>query len=166
MANMNSNERLNLKKLIDEMDCDNNTENIRKLKHSTLIRDDIRKLDKMKTTSASLRQGNPEGFKELCQSECHFLFSNYTDIFNKILKDELDLTIMTKLLTVLKMIEDGKVDQHEGSVMVGKILKELYIDSATKRADNIDKEYEDQKVQPIEGKKVSWLEYKKMNQMI
>jgi hypothetical protein len=73
---------------------------------------------------------------------------------------------MTKLLTVLKMIEDGKVDQHEGSVMVGKILKELYIDSATKRADNIDKEYEDQKVQPIEGKKVSWSEYKKMNQMI
>ena len=166
MANMNSSERLNLKKLIDEMECDNNTDNIRKLKHSTLIRDDIRKIDTLKNTQVSMRTTSPEEFNELCQTECPFLFSNYTDIFNKILKDELDFTIMTKLLVVLKLIEDAKVDQHEGSVMVGKILKELYIDSATKRADNLDKEYESQKVKPMEGKNVSWSEYKKMGQTI
>jgi hypothetical protein len=79
------------------------------------------------------------------------------------MKDELDLDIMTKLLIILKMIEDGKVDQHEGSVMVGKALKELYIDSATKRLDNIDKEYESQKIKPVESKKISWTEYKKIN---
>lgn len=166
MANMNSSERLNLKKLIDEMECDNNTDNIRKLKHSTLIRDDIRKIDTLKNTQASMRTTSPEEFKDLCQTECSFLFSNYTDIFNKILKDELDFTIMTKLLIVLKLIEDAKVDQHEGSVMVGKILKELYIDSATKRADNLDKEYESQKTKPVAGKNVSWSEYKKMGQTI
>ena len=99
-------------------------------------------------------------FVELCQIECPFLFNNYTDIFNKMVKNELDLTIMTKLLTVLKLIEDNKVDQHEGSVMVGKILKELYIDSATKRADNINKEYESEKIPFIESKKISWKEYK------
>ena len=166
MANMNATERLNLKRLINESECDNNTENIRKLKHSVLIRNDIRKFENLKTNKASLRTSSPEEFETLCQNECQFLFSNYTDIFNKILKDELDLTIMTKLLVVLKLIEDGKVDQHEGSVMVGKILKELYIDSATKRADNLDKEYETEKTKPIEGKKLSWTEYKKMGQTI
>ena len=31
---------------------------------------------------------------------------------------------------VLKKIEDGEWDQHEASVLVGSILKELYVDSA------------------------------------
>jgi hypothetical protein len=160
---INNNERLNLKKLVDEMDCDDNTDNIRKLKHSVLIRNDIRKIENLKTKNAELKKSKPDEFMSLCESECQFLFNNYTDIFHKVVKDELDLTIMTKLLTVLKMIEDGKVDQHEGSVLVGKILKELYIDSAVKRADNIDKEYESMKVVPIEGKKISWQEFKNMN---
>ena len=38
-----------------------------------------------------------------------------------------------KLINVLKNIEEGDVDQHEGSVVVGKILKEMYIDSALKQ---------------------------------
>jgi|UniRef100_A0A6C0DNG2 hypothetical protein len=160
---INNNERLNLKKLVDEMDCDDNTENIRKLKHSVLIRNDIRKIENLKTKNAELKKSKPDEFITLCEGECPFLFNNYTDIFHKVVKDELDLTIMTKLLTVLKMIEDGKVDQHEGSVLVGKILKELYIDSAVKRADNIDKEYESMKVVPNEGKKISWQEFKSMN---
>jgi hypothetical protein len=69
---------------------------------------------------------------------------------------------MTKLLTILKMIEDEKVDQHEGSVLVGRILKELYLDSAVKRADNLDKERESEKVERVEGKAISWRDYKKM----
>jgi hypothetical protein len=160
MSTLNSDERLNLKKLIDESDCENNTENIRKLKHSKLIRDDVRKMDTLKNSNSELRKSNPEQFTEMCQSECSFLFNNYTDIFNKMLKDELDLTIMTKLLTVLKLIEDNKVDQHEASVMVGKILKELYVDSALKRSDNLDKLYESEKPIPVESKKISWKEYK------
>jgi hypothetical protein len=43
--NFTNDERLNLKRLIDQSDCDNNTEQIRKLKHSILIRDDIRKME-------------------------------------------------------------------------------------------------------------------------
>lgn len=157
MSKLSSQERLNLKKLIDESECENNTENIRQLKHSTLIRDDVRKIDTLRMAHPNM---NSSEFDELCQCECQFLFNNYTDIFNKMVKNELDLTIMTKLLTVLKLIEDNKVDQHEGSVMVGKILKELYIDSAMKRADNIDKEYEDQRAPPVESKIISWKEYK------
>jgi hypothetical protein len=66
---------------------------------------------------------------------------------------------MTKLLIVLKLIEDGKVNQHEGSVMVGKVLKELYVDSALKRGDNLNAE-NDSEPAPSVGKPISWKEYK------
>lgn len=163
MANLNNNERLNLDKLIKESDCENNTEHIRKVKHSVLIRDDIRKMDSLKTRHNDIRLIDVEKFKEICQQECSFLFTNYSDIFNRLIKDELDLTIMTKLLVVLKLIEDSKVDQHEGSVMVGRVLKELYVDSAIKHGDNLDKQYGSEK-QPekVDGMKISWREYKIM----
>lgn len=160
MATLNDSERLHLNKMINESDCENNTETIRRIKHSVLIRDDVRKIDRLKTSEATLRSESPEQYRELCQTQCSFLYNNYTDIFNRLIKDEIDFTIMTKLLTVLKLIEDGKTDQHEGSVMVGKILKELYIDSAIKRADNLDKENEGQKIKMSEGKPLSWKDYK------
>ena len=133
MANLNDKERLNLQKMINEADCDDNTEQIRNIKHSVLIRNDVRKLDSFKKGNRSLQVRDFDRFAEEAKSTCPFLYRNYTDIFNRITKDELDLEIMTKLLMVLKMIEDNKVDQHEGSVMVGKVLKELYVDSALKR---------------------------------
>ena len=72
---------------------------------------------------------------------------------------------MGGLLGVLNMIEDGKVDQHEGSVMVGKLLKELYVDSALKRSENLDKTNESAEV--VEKKdavnKISWEEWKTKN---
>ena len=160
---MNKQESLDLKRLINETQCENNTENIRKLKHSVLIRNDIRNLENLKKTNVSLRKSNSDEFNEVCQKECNFLFNHYTDIFNKIIKDEIDLRIMTKLLICLKLIEDGNVDQHEGSVMVGKILKELYIDSAIKRGENLDKEREAERVEPNSGKKMSWKDFKTLN---
>jgi hypothetical protein len=160
---MDNQDRLNLKRLIDETQCENNTDNIRKLKHSVKIRDDIRKMEQLKQSNSVMRTMDPNQFAELCQNECRFLYNNYTDIFNKIMKDEIDLLIMTKLLSILKMIEDGKVDQHEGSAMVGQILKELYIDSAIKRGNNLDKEHPEEVVEKVEGKQISWRDYKKMN---
>lgn len=162
MANLSDNERLDLKKLVTDLEGVDNTSNIRKIKHSVPMRDDIRTLNNLKISHAELRINNPDEFKSLCQTKCAFLYNNYTDIFNKLIDDELDLTIMTKLLTVLKLIEDGKTDQHEGSVMVGKILKELYVDSAAKRSENLDKKYEADRVVPTTGKSISWREFKQM----
>ena len=161
---MNPEEKLNLKKLLHNSDCEDNTETIRKVKHSVKIHDDICRLEKLKKTDGHMRATDPPGFLELCQKHAWFLFSNYTDIFNKLLKDELNLSIMTQLLNVLKMIEDGNVDQHEGSVLVGKILKELYIDYALKRSENLDRENEEDKVPPVEGKPISWKEFKQMSE--
>jgi hypothetical protein len=153
---MNSREKLDLKKLVSEMGADDNTENIRKLKHSTLIRDDIRRIGVIKNTYQ-----NKDEILDHAQRECCFLFTNYTDIFNKVIKDELDLDIMTRLLVILKLIEDGKVDQHEGSVMVGKILKELYIDSALKTSEKIDKQYADATPElKTANNPISWQEWK------
>lgn len=45
MSGLSDNERLQLQKMINESECDDNTDQIRKLKHSILLRDDIRKLD-------------------------------------------------------------------------------------------------------------------------
>ena len=156
-----SEERLNLKRLINETECDDNTATIRELKHSVLIRDDIRRLDLLKKENEAIRSLDPDGFLVMAQSQASFLYNKYTDLFNKIMKDELDLAIMTRLLAILKMIEDEKVDQHEGSVLVGRILKELYLDSAVKRADNLDKENEGSKKALVESKPVSWKQYKR-----
>jgi len=157
---MNNEERLNLKKLVSEIDCVNNTDNIRKIKHSELIRDDIRKMELLKMHKKNIYETDPAEFTELCKSKCLFLYTNYTDIFNKIIVGELNLDIMAQLLYVLKLIEEEQVDQHEGSAMVGKILKELYIDSAIKRGEKLDKQNEVEKPTEIAEKKISWNEWK------
>jgi hypothetical protein len=161
---MNSQERINLKKLVEESDCVDNTENIRKVKHSTKILNDIRTAEQLKKKHAELRETDPEAFADLCRNECAFMFMNYPDILNKEINDELNLGIMVRLVQVLQMIEEGKVDQHEGSVIVGKFLKELYVDSALRRADNLDKQHASEVEEVVsEPKTISWKEYKKMN---
>ena len=162
---MNGQESINLKKLISNFkdEYKDNTENIRKLKHSELIRDEIRKLEILKTNNKELMKTAPLKFEELAQSDAFFLFSNYTDIFNKVLKNELDLDIMSQILYVLKMIEEEQVDQNEGSVLVGKLLKELYLDSALKRSENLDKEYDNEKPEINNGKNISWKSWKSTN---
>ena len=157
-------DRKDLKKLVENSDCKDNTVNIRQQKHSDLIRRDIKCIEIMKNVHSEIKQNEPERFRDMCIEKCSFLFTYYTNIFNKTIKDEIDLNIMNRFLLVLKMIEDGKVDQHEGSVIVGKLLKDLYVDSAIRRADNIDKENESLKVAPVEGKKISWKEYKILNE--
>lgn len=170
MANLSDNERLNLQKMINESECEDNTEHIQRVKHSVLLRDDIRKLDTFKKANRALEIKNLDQYQQQAKATCPFLYNNYTDIFNRIIKDELDLDIMTQLLMVLKMIEDGKVDQHAGSVMVGKVLKELYIDSALKRGENLDKEYGTTEAQNTistndnNERNISWKEYKKLHQ--
>ena len=161
--NMNNEERLNLKKLINQNECVDNTEHIRAVKHSNLIRDDVLKMQNLKKKHARVRKNEPDRFSSLCQSQCTFLFSNYTDIYNKIYKDELDLNILSNLLDVLKHIEDGNVDQHEGSVAVGKILKELYVDSALKKAEKLDANSEKAPAPKKAEMEISWKQFKQSN---
>jgi hypothetical protein len=169
MSTLSADERLNLQKMVTEMGSEDNTEHIRKVKHSIVLRDEIRKLDTFKKGNTELQIRDPEQYIEQCKGVTPFLHNNYTDIFNRIVKDELDLELMTKLLIVLKLIEDGKVDQNEGSVMVGKVLKELYVDSALKTGEHLDEKYadgtSDNNNNNKETKPITWKEYKHIKGM-
>ena len=122
---LNHDEKLNLKKIMDETDYVDNTHNIRRLKHSKKIRDNVKRMEELKREHEAMRLTHIEGFFSIVQEECRFLYDNYTDIFNRLMKDEVDPLILQRFLIVLKMIEDGQLDQQEGSSMIGKYLKEL-----------------------------------------
>lgn len=159
--NLSKDERLNLKRMSSEMEYQDNTDHIRRLKHSTKIRDNVRRIEALKLEHAQLRSQSPEQFFNIVHTECSFLYDNYMDIFTRTMKDEINLTIMTKFLIVLKLIEDGQLDQEQGSVMIGRHLKDLYLDSAVRRADNLDKEREADVVAQVEGKAISWKDFKR-----
>ncbi len=162
MSSLDLNDKMNLKNLVSKMGAEDNTENIRKWKHSTRIRDDIRKLDTLTQEKEDMRVNEPDLYVKTCADAAPFLFENYQDLFKRMIRRELDLTIMTKLLVILKLIEDDKIDQHEGAAMFGKILGELYIDSAIKKGDNLDKEHQSSEPEKSVGKPISWKEYKQM----
>jgi hypothetical protein len=161
-TSLNSQERLDLKKLIKHQgsDYEDNTEGIRKLKHSSLIQSDLIKMETIKRQNKEIIKTDSESILEKCKEECPFLYNSYTDIFNRLWKDELNLYIMGQALFTLKQIEDGTIDQQEGSVLMGKLFYELFVDSALKRSDAIDKE---QGIQTslYEGEQINWKQYKK-----
>ena len=136
---MDDEQRLKLNEMIKANDVEDQTGKIRKLKHSKKIKEDIEVLQRLKLRYQRLRQTNSAQYEQILSKQCNFLFTNYTDIFNKLKKDELYLTILAKFITVLEKIENSEIDQHEGSYMVGKLLKELYIDSALKQSEALDK---------------------------
>jgi hypothetical protein len=162
---MNSKESLDLKKLISNAseDYQDNTDYIRNVKHSDSIRENIVKIVALKKEKSELYNTSPPKFMELAQNTAFFLFKNYTDIFNKVIVDELDMDIMFNTLDVLKQIENGEIDQNEGSVLVGKLLKELYVDSALKRSAKLDaiNDSENKIEEKKEGKQISWSKWKK-----
>jgi hypothetical protein len=159
---LNHDEKLNLKKIMDETDYVDNTHNIRRLKHSKKIRDNVKRMEELKREHEAMRLTHIEGFFSIVQEECRFLYDNYTDIFNRLMKDEIDPLILQRFLIVLKMIEDGQLDQQEGSSMIGKYLKELYLDSAVRKADALERERSGEKEPLKEGMDISWKAYKSL----
>jgi hypothetical protein len=156
---MDDKQRLQLQNMIKANNVEDQTDFIRNLKHSQVIRNEVNNMIMIK---AKFR-GDDAKIHEECVNECNFLFTYYTDIYNKIRKDEIDIGILNKFLDVLKRIEDGDLDQHEGSFLVGTILKELYVDSALKKAEKLN-ENEEPKPEPIKPQQnVSWKQFKKMN---
>ena len=138
---MDERERLQLSKMIKANDVEDVTQSIRDKKHSSLIRQDIQTMVSIKNQYARLSKSNPDSFNKMIESKCSFLFNNYTDIYNRLKKDELDLDIMARFLQTLERIENGEIDQHEGAFAIGKLLKSIYIDSALKRSENLDKKH-------------------------
>ena len=108
-------------------------------------------------------KGDDEKIYSECVNDCTFLFTYYTDIFNKVRKDEIDINILNKFLDVLQQIENNELDQHEGSFAIGTLLKKLYIDSALKRSEKLDANSEKTQEPRRADIKVSWKQFKNMN---
>lgn len=161
---MNNSERINLQKMINANNVTDYTNDIREKKHSIKIYADVNRLLDLKAKyEQTIGETEPEKFDNMCVAQCSFLFNTYTDIFNKVKKNEMNLTILLKLIEVLKNIEDGNIDQHTGAFEVGKILKAMYIDSALLKADKIDKktgETMEKSDAPV-AKNITWKEYKR-----
>jgi hypothetical protein len=155
---MDDNQKLHLSNMIKANNVEDQTALIRQLKHSIILRNEINNLIMIKAKY----RGDDEKIHNEAVSECNFLFTYYTDIFNKVRKDEIDINILNKFLDVLKRIEDGELDQHEGSFAVGTLLKELYIDSALKKAEKLD-ELAEKKIEPKKPEvEISWKQFKNM----
>ena len=148
--------RLQLQKMIKANDVEDQTGLIRDLKHSYKLQNDINNLILLKAKY----RNDLEKINEEAMSQCSFLFTYYTDIYNKIKKDEIDLSILNKFLNVLRRIEEGEMDQHEGSFVIGTLLKEMYVDSALRKAEKLDAQNKNEKPVYREPVNISWKIFK------
>ena len=164
---MDTSDKIQLERMIKENNVEDCTQDIRNKKHSDLINNDVKKILFLKNKYNRLMVTNNKQFEDIVRSQCSFLHTNYSDIFYKILKDEINLHTLNKLLSILKKIETGENNQHEGSYEVGKLLKQMYIDSVLikeqklKKSDEKKKKKNSKKENKI--KNLSWSEFKTKN---
>ena len=151
--------RLNFDKMLKESGASDNTSKIRKLKHSGKIKEQV---SIMMDIRKKYQRLGKKSIDRMIDSQCAWLYKNYTNIFIRLKKNELDFDILGNLIICLKEIENSETDQHEASIKVGKILKKLFIDSAMKREKKMEKKLkkEEKKYKkPINN--ITWSEYKK-----
>jgi hypothetical protein len=107
----------------------------------------------------NLNKNDNVDFKSLdeeCLKECRFLFDNYTSIYNKLLRDQIDLPVFYKFLFYLKKIEDGELTFYQASYEIGTLLKNMYVDPIIQEKDR-----EKEKEKPV--KPITWNEFKNMS---
>ena len=160
MDNIPDKERINLQKLINDKNVEQTTEKIRELKHSILIKKDIQTILDLKNKYSRLSK---DILHNMAVNKCNFLFKYYTTIFNKLLDGHLNLDILGAFIEVLRRIEEGKIDQHQGSYEIGALLKELYVDSALKKDKTADKNT-NKPYKKIKNK-ISWKDFKTLNNL-
>ena len=146
---LSANDREQIQSIISQgQGFEDQNSKIRELKHSGEIRRCVRHI-------MSVKKEFPGADRKTLDAECMkgagFLFFHYMNIYNTIIKFD-DLSLMEELLDVLAKIEDEKLDQHEGSYVVGVILKKMYIDNTIQSAPEAAKR--------PDPKPVSWAQYK------
>jgi len=144
---MNPEQRLKLNELVRANNSVDNTALIRELKHSSKIWEDVKTILLLKKDKES------NEVESDCIRQANFLFMNYTMIFNRLLQDRLDVSILYTFLGVLKEIEEGVLDQHEASFKIGTLLKQMYIDPRLEEV---------KEPTYVKGQSISWQEFKKI----
>jgi hypothetical protein len=145
---MTDQQRLLLSLMVKQHNVTDQTDLIRQLKHSDRI---MAEVEAMRAILAKYPSPLPargellDAARAECADAAAFLFANYTDIFVRVLKGNLDIDILREIIGYLKKIEDGEVDQHEASYQIGHLLKRMYVDSAVKQVVKNDLEEEKEK---------------------
>jgi hypothetical protein len=149
---LSDHDRHQLRKMVEAHNAEDNTEKIRANKHSGQIKQCIRCITdaKKKFPGYTKQELEQEVLKDV-----GFLFFHYFDIYNLVMKD-VNFTILDQLLDVLGKIETDECDQHEGSYLVGKYLKELYIDDVIRRTEQQDNETP----KPLPALDITWKQFK------
>jgi len=158
MDNLSNGERLNLEKMLNDKDVEQTTAKIRTLRHSQKIKEDVQVLIDLKRKYSRVSK---ETLNNMAVKRCNFLFKYYTNIFNRVFEDHLDLNMLGSFVEVLRRIEDGEIDQHQGSYEIGKLLKRMYIDSALRKDTTKDKK---QVAFKKPKNKISWAQFKQMQE--
>jgi hypothetical protein len=128
-AGISAADRAELRKAVAAADdYQDNTEYIRQNKCSDRIRADIATMERLRRETAAAE------FAARAQTECVYLYTNYPDVFKRAAAGTLDPAIMARMLDVLKGIETGAMEQQEGSLVMGRILKTAYVDPAVRPA--------------------------------
>ena len=152
---LSQDQKINLDKLIKSYDSKDNTNKIRNLKHSKFIKNDINTILNLKKKYSRLKY---DSIEKMAIKQANFLWKNYTNIFIKLMKNKINVNTLYQFVSVLEMIEEGKLDQNEASVQIGSILKKLYIDSALYE-NKITKKDKKNKKPKKKVKNISWKEY-------
>lgn len=153
---MNHDQKELLNRMIQENDTIDNTGLIREVKHSAKLRREVAIIQNIKRTTRSTQF--PVLDKEARSKGCGFMFQHYPNIYNKLLKGEIQIKILYRFLDELEKIEKGQQNQHEASYKIGLLLKEMYVD---KRID-MDKENDTGDKKKKTGMNISYEEFKKM----
>lgn len=161
--NMNNEEKRQLDKMIQANNTVDNTSGIRNEKKSRQIRDCVSYIQKIKR-----KYYNTRDFQKLdkeCNIECEYLLTNYSNIYNKLLKYEIDVKILYMFLDELESIENGEKNQHEASFEIGKLLKKMYIDPriGEEKEEETKPNNEEREKVPEAPKTMSWTDFKKLS---
>jgi hypothetical protein len=151
---MNEEQRIQLGELMKTNNTVDNTELIRELRHSKKIRKCVEAIEVIKINhpDADLKQ-----MDALCMEAAGFLFRNYTVIYNKLIRNQIDIHMFYVFLDKLKDIENGKLSQQDAAYDIGMLLRNMYVDPRLKELE--------EKKEPTytKGKNVSWNDFKAMN---
>lgn len=151
---MTSLSNIDLKRLINASKNDyvDNTNAIRQIKHSQIIANDVNVIlstimaaDAHNSQLGTLSADSPvheyltdELIMERCAIACPTLYNGYNDIFMRLMKKEVNVGILFQVLNVLRDIEDGEVDHETGSIKVGKLLYNMYVDSRIRETEKLE----------------------------
>jgi hypothetical protein len=72
-----------------------------------------------------------EDVERLATEQCRILYDDYPRFFTKAIKHPEEIDTLRSMVTVIRQIETGELDQHSGSVVIGTMLKERFVDATT-----------------------------------